>query len=513
VSLAVRILAPDDATALIALRREALEAHPLAFGASPDDDRGLSLEFVRGVLAESARGESAVFGAFDDGAGGAGGALLGMAGVVRARESKRRHRAHIWGMYVAPRARRRGAARALLEAAIGHARAWPGLTLLELSVTASSPEALRLYRAMGFRVWGREPQALSVGGVVVGESHLGMDLGPGAPAAAATDEDPIARRVGRALDAGEVVDGLARGLAPSDLQSLLLHVFRRRSANRKPADLLAQYERAPFVRPSAVDARTLGDLERAALACAPGFEAVELAPVAPLGINAVLGAIDQNNVLATIRNAEVLGDPTTLQALECARRRRAGDASTIRLCSRSRALRLQPTEVPWFTPHFALFSLVSAGRDRGSFAFEIESLAEHLRVYLALLRRLAREGYALSGIEVAVGDTARDARRLDAAAAAVLEPLAAEFPEARFRVDQERKHGLAYYAGLCLRIDAVDPTGAALNLADGGFTDWTRRLLSNAKERLLVSGIGIELLPKRFAPPPSPQPSPESAHE
>jgi hypothetical protein len=42
-----------------------------------------------------------------------------------------------------------------------------------------------------------------------------------------------------------------------------------------------------------------------------------------------------------------------------------------------------------------------------------------------------------------------------------------------------------------------------MSLVDGGFTDWTRRLLSNAKERLLVSGMGIELIPKRFreAPP------------
>ena len=37
---------------------------------------------------------------------------------------------------------------------------------------------------------------------------------------------------------------------------------------------------------------------------------------------AVLGGIDQNNVLTTIRNAEVLGDSTPALALECARRRR-----------------------------------------------------------------------------------------------------------------------------------------------------------------------------------------------
>jgi hypothetical protein len=41
--------------------------------------------------------------------------------------------------------------------------------------------------------------------------------------------------------------------------------------------------------------------------------------------------------------------------------------------------------------------------------------------------------------------------------------------------------------------------GLRLNLIDGGFTDWTQRLLSNGKERLFVSALGIELLAKRFA--------------
>jgi hypothetical protein len=360
---------------------------------------------------------------------------------------------------------------------------------------------------MGFREWGREPRALAVDGELVEEHHMSLALAgearPGARAApepaqatAPADGARIVARVARALDAGEVVDGLARRLPPSDLQSLLLHVFRERSARRTPADLLAQYERTPALRPSAVGARSLRDLESAAFDCAAGFEAVELAPVAPIGVNMVLGGVDQNNALAATRGAEALADPTTLQALECARRRRAGDTTTIRLCSRSRPLRLQPTDVPWFTPHFALFSMVSAGRDRGSYAFELESLGEHLRAHLLLLRRLVGEGCALSAVDVAIADTAHDRGRLGAATRGVLEPLASEFPEARFRVDERREQGMSYYSGLCLRIDAAGGDGTVMNLADGGFTDWTRRLLSNAKERLLVSGIGVELLAK-----------------
>jgi hypothetical protein len=38
------------------------------------------------------------------------------------------------------------------------------------------------------------------------------------------------------------------------------------------------------------------------------------------------------------------------------------------------------------------------------------------------------------------------------------------------------------------------------SVADGGTTDWTQRLLSDRKERLLVSAIGTEML-ARFLPP------------
>jgi hypothetical protein len=319
-------------------------------------------------------------------------------------------------------------------------------------------------------------------------------------------EDKIVTRVARELAEGEVIDGLSRRLVPSDLQSLMLHVYRQRSARRTPAELLAQYERSLLFRPTATDARALLEVERLAFESAASFEALELAPVAPIGINCVLGQIDQNNCLDTVRGAEVMADPTTAQALECARRRRAGERGTIKLSARSHQVRLQPFDVPGYSPHFTLFSMVTAGRDRGSLAFEMESLREHLGIYLGFLGRLGSAGYAVRDVKVFVSDTERNEQRLGRARAEVLEPLAAEFPEVTLELDRTREQGRNYYTGLCLRLDATDVTGRQMNLADGGFTDWTRRLLSNAKERLLVSGMGIELIPKRFRPsqPPSP---------
>ena len=79
-------------------------------------------------------------------------------------------------------------------------------------------------------------------------------------------------------DAG--VPGLARALAtlpPTDLKSLLLHVFREQAERRDPTSLPAQYERDGTVGP----ARLEPALDAAALAAAEGFEPVERSPRTP----------------------------------------------------------------------------------------------------------------------------------------------------------------------------------------------------------------------------------------
>jgi len=156
-----------DADALVALRREALEIEPLAFGASSEDDLGLRLESVRTFLGDHE--EQAVFGQFD------GADLIGMVGLIRASKVKQRHKATIWGMYVVARARKKGVGHALLEAAIEHARGW-GVEQSQLSVTEAAPYAGRLYETTGFRPWGQEPRALHWNGRFVDEYHLVLDL-------------------------------------------------------------------------------------------------------------------------------------------------------------------------------------------------------------------------------------------------------------------------------------------------------------------------------------------------
>jgi GNAT superfamily N-acetyltransferase len=114
IELNIQRLGGADAAALIALRREALETEPLAFGASAEDDVGLLPQSVRTFLGDHE--EQAVFGQFD------GADLIGMIGLIRASKVKQRHKAAIWGMYVLPRARNKGIGRT--HPRCGHSARW-----------------------------------------------------------------------------------------------------------------------------------------------------------------------------------------------------------------------------------------------------------------------------------------------------------------------------------------------------------------------------------------------------
>ena len=90
-------------------------------------------------------------------------------------------------------------------------------------------------------------------------------------------------------------------------------------------------------------------------------------------------------------------------------------------------------------------------------------------------------------------------RQEEALRSAVLDPLAAEFPTVQVGFDPDRPDGRTYYTSACFHLFASDAGGQEYQVGDGGFTTWTQRLLSNAKERLLISGLGTERLCGIFA--------------
>jgi hypothetical protein len=299
---------------------------------------------------------------------------------------------------------------------------------------------------------------------------------------------PALRRVLREAGDPALVDKLA-ALPGSDLTTVLLEVQRRRADRVSAPEVLRTYGRDRFVGPAAVGFGAQRRAEDAMLAALPGgFEVLTLAPVLPLGAHSAVAAVDPRNVIATVRGSEVAADPTNGLALEAAARRRralaAGprSAGLVRLAATQRVARAQQVSGPVSFAHFQLLGAVTAGRDTGGHAFEQDSVAEHLGFAAAGLRRLGASRIrleltcldpALSGITAAV-------------AGALAGPEGVEVADA-----PERRSGRGYYTGLCFKVQAAFG-GPELEVGDGGFTDWTARLLGSRKERLLISGYGID---------------------
>src|SRR5215218_4555446 len=118
----IRPLGPSDAAAYRAVRLRGLRDSPEAFGSTYDEEIGSLVDAVAArITPAGAPACRVVFGAFD------GDVLVGIAGCYQESKAKVRHKAVIWGMYVAPEARGQRVGRRLLERAIEEARTWPNV--------------------------------------------------------------------------------------------------------------------------------------------------------------------------------------------------------------------------------------------------------------------------------------------------------------------------------------------------------------------------------------------------
>lgn len=162
--LQIRRLSSADAAAFQRVRLRGLAESPAAFASSHAEEAGTAQEVVAQRLAP--RDDSAVFGAFD------GGQLIGLIGIRRESMAKLRHKAALWGMYVAPEARRTGAGRALVAQALAFARDELGVRQVNLGVNSANHAAIALYRAAGFEIYGTERASLMIDGQAVDEHHM-----------------------------------------------------------------------------------------------------------------------------------------------------------------------------------------------------------------------------------------------------------------------------------------------------------------------------------------------------
>jgi ribosomal protein S18 acetylase RimI-like enzyme len=167
----IRPLTEDDASAFREVRLRALQDHPEAFSSSASDfaQRPLS-HLVERLRNEGQHPDNFTLGAF------IAGDLVGMMGLVRDRAEKLQHKAFIWGVYVAPEARKRGVARALMLETIARARSLDGLEQLYLGVADYNTPARSLYLALGFETYGTEPRAMLVDGRYVDEDLMLLRL-------------------------------------------------------------------------------------------------------------------------------------------------------------------------------------------------------------------------------------------------------------------------------------------------------------------------------------------------
>ena len=294
-----------------------------------------------------------------------------------------------------------------------------------------------------------------------------------------------------------LVSILAEKLSPTDLQSLLLEIYRARSQRTQPSTVLSDFESNRFVRPSAGSPVSLAEWEQVAFSHLPGgFEPLALSPLCPFGTNSAVAPIDQNWAVTTSRNTEVVSDSTNVLALECALRRRkflrknSKSSELIQLAASHRLMRAQKYQDPKSIAHFSAFALCSAGRDQGNLRFELSTLGVHIRFYLAALRAFLGLGVPL---HLSVTDFAASPRE-KLIETELLSVIRTEFDVVDCVFDPQRTKGRGYYIDLCFHIHATNSFGERLELVDGGSVDWTQKYLSNAKERLIISGIGSERL-------------------
>ena len=155
----------------------------------------------------------------------------------------------------------------------------------------------------------------------------------------------------------------------------------------------------------------------------------------------------------------------------------------IHICTTHRHIRYQSSFRTGMLPHFGIFTMVSAGKSRSSYAFEIEALLFQLQFY---------HDYWMQkyGVVLSLSFNQRKGYKDPDGFFNWIVEAVKENIDMVIAID-EQENDTTYYKGLQATLNAqIDDK--TIEIGDIGFTDWTQKLLNNTSERLLVSAMALD---------------------
>lgn len=295
----------------------------------------------------------------------------------------------------------------------------------------------------------------------------------------------------RILDKIGIPDVLERlsVLSNSELNSLLLAVYRQTTGELLPAELLKKYQENRFTKPGNCDPVNMYRL--ATILCKLAREQnicpVLLSPVAPLGSCSAFGCVNQNKVLSGVRNCETLADVSNALAIIIADQisTRPNMEENLHLCAFDSVVRAQKFVGVGNFSHFHLFCMVSAGRDTGSYRGEMQLLGKQLGFFATFFQQIPEVSLSMI-IQKRGGYKDGDGFLLR-----MLEYVHIIQPDLPVTIKEDDDN--AYYRGLNYKL-YLHTENSSFEVGDGGFVDWIERMTGNRKLRCLICGIGMERL-------------------
>ncbi|TLS50747.1 GNAT family N-acetyltransferase [Paenibacillus antri] len=167
----IRVLEASDAEAYRHVRLQALRTDPEAFGSTYEKEAGVPPESIIERIRPAQN--RFTLGAFLD-----NGALAAIVTFVRETGTKTEHKGNVFGMYVSPESRGRGAGKAIMTELLRMAKKLEGVEQINLTVVSDNVPAKRLYESLGFKRFGVERNALKYGGRYFDEDWMAYRLEP-----------------------------------------------------------------------------------------------------------------------------------------------------------------------------------------------------------------------------------------------------------------------------------------------------------------------------------------------